>query len=188
MATDTVVEYLVKRTKGKKTLLKTVGVVCAAAALIIGGFLFSYLNGGMYIGFVFLGSIIAICAAVFLIRRFSVEYEYCFFSGELTIDRIYSQTSRSPLAEFMLKQVEEMGRFDPATFRGNDTQIICTADEDGVGGIYLKVPNNVVTFAKSRNLSGSYVVFVLENCDRVQENIKPYIRASVYREGMKSFS
>ena len=188
MATDTVVEYLVKRTKGPKTRIKTVGVIAAAALIIIGGFAFSYFSGGMYIGFVFLAAIAAIVAAVMLIRRFDVEYEYCFFSGELTIDRIYSQTSRSPLAEFMLKQVEEMGRFDPDTFRGNDTQIICTSAEDGVGGIYLKVPNNVVTFARSRNLSGSYVVFVLENCDRVQENIKPYIRSSVYREGMKSFS
>jgi len=188
MATDSVVEFIIKRNKGRKSVLATVGIAAAAVAVVGGVFLLAYFAGGQYMGLAFLGSVIAAGIAVYLIRRLNLEFEYSFFSGELTIDRIFNQTSRASLAEFPLRQVEVMGRYDPATFKGNDTVIICTADEDGRDGIYLKVPNNVVTLGKSMNLQGSNIVFVLENGDRVHESIKSGLRASVYREGMKSFN
>ena len=188
MASDSVAEFTIKRNKGKKSTLATVGITVGAAVIIGGVFLLSYIAGGQYMGLAFLASVATVGLAIYLLRRLNLEFEYSFFSGELTIDRIFNQSSRAPLAEFQLRQVEEMGRFDPAAARGNNTTVICTADEDGEGGIYLKVPNNVVTLGKKMTLEGSFIVFVLENNDRVHENIKSGLRASVYREGMKSFS
>ncbi len=188
MATDSVVELLVKRNKGKKSTLAAVGITVGAVVVAAGVFLLSYFTGGQYAGLALIAAAAAVGLAVFMIMRLNLEFEYTFFSGDLTIDKIYNQNSRSAVAEFSLRQVEAMGRFDPDTFRGNDTRIICSSEEDGRGGIYLKVPGSVVTLGKNADVEGGYVVIVIEDSDRVREIIKSYVRSSVYREGMKSFN
>lgn len=188
MASDFVAEFLIKRNKGKKSALSAVGIVVGAVAVVAGVFALSYIAGGQYAGLALIASVAAVGLAVYLLMRLNLEFEYTFFSGDLTIDKIYNQNSRAGLAEFSLRQVEEMGRFDPETFRGSDTRIICTSDEDGKGGIYLKMPNNVVTLGKNMTLEGSYIIVVIEDNEGVRENLKSFLRPSVYREGMKSFS
>lgn len=188
MASDSVVELLVKRNKGKKSTISAVGIVAGAVLAAGGVFLLSYIAGGQYGGLALVASAAAAGLAVYLLMRLNLEFEYTFFSGELTIDKIYNQNSRSGVVEFSLRQVEGMGRFDPDTYRGNEPRIICTSEEDGRGGIYLKVPCSAAEFGKNTGSEGGYVVVVIENSERVQENIKPYIKSSVYREGIKSFS
>ena len=188
MASDSVVELLVKRNKGKKSAISAVGIVAGAVAVSVGVFLLSYISGGQYTGLALIAAVAAVGLAVYLLMRLNLEFEYTFFSGDLTIDKIYNQNSRAGVAEFSLRQVEEMGRFDPETFRGSDTRIICTSDEEGKGGIYLKVPNNVVTLGKNMSLEGSNIIVVIEDTERVRENIKSSVRASVYREGIKTLN
>lgn len=188
MATDSIVEFFIKRVKGKKSNLMYVGIWLGMAVLLVGAFLLSYMTNGAYTGISFILAIVTITAGVLLIRRLDMEFEYSFFGGDLTIDKIYNQSKRVPVAEFALRNVEEMGRYDPAKHKGIDTKFICTSSEDGMGAVYLKVPNNMVTLGKNVTLSGSNIYIIIENDPRVHENIKPHLRASVYREGIKAFN
>lgn len=188
MASDFVSEVLVKREKGKKSALMSAGICAGAALIVVAAFVVPRLFEGRFSGLCLLAAAAAVIGAVLLFQRLNVEYEYTFFNNELTVDKIYNQNSRATVAEIPLRQTEGMGCFDPASFNGNDTCIICTADEDGKDGIYIKVPNNVVTLGKNMTLEGSNIIFVLEDTEEVRENLKSSLRASVYREGIKAFN
>ncbi len=188
MATDSVIEVLVKRNKGKSNTLKMVGIALLAALIIGGGVLLSVLTSGSMMAASFLSVIAAIVLAVFLFNRLNVEYEYTFFGGEVTIDRIYNQSNRSMYVEFNLKEVEQMGRFDESKAGAMETKLICSADETGIGSIYLKVPVNNIVAGKHVSLNGSFVYIVLENNERVMEALKSGLRANVYREGIRALN
>ena len=187
MASDFVTEVLVKRQKGRKSTIMTAGIFGGAALVIVAALVIPGLCEGRYAGLCLLASAAAVVAAIILMQRLNVEYEYTFFNNELTIDKIYNQNSRVTVAEIPLRQAEGMGRFDPAA-AGIDTVFVCTSAEDGKDGIFVKVPNNVVTLGKNYSLQGSNIVVVLEDNAEVRDNLKSSLRASVYREGIKAFN
>lgn len=82
-------EQLVARKPNKKDTLQKIGIAAIGALLIVAA-----LNIPVMGGFVFIviGAIVA--GAVFLMRRYNVEYEYVFTNGDLDIDRITNRSSR----------------------------------------------------------------------------------------------
>ncbi len=187
MATDSVVEFFVKRVKGTKSNLKLAGICAVAAIIITAVIVINMFTNSAYVGVSLLAVLVAIILAVYLIRRLNLEFEYSFFGGELTIDRIYNQSKRSPLVEFALKNVEEFGLYKPGQTNAPGFRIICTPDEDGKDGIYLKVPSNVIKAGKGVSLNEGFTFIVLENSQRVHDAIKSGMRPSVYREGIRQF-
>lgn len=76
-----------------RVLLIFACVLAAMSTLIIG-----------FIGFiVFIGVAVA---TWFLFRRFNLEYEYSFFGGELTVDKIFSQASRKRVGVWSLEKAQ----------------------------------------------------------------------------------
>lgn len=187
MATDSVVEFFVKRIKGTKSNLTFFGICLGAGLLLTGAVVFNILTGSAYMGVTMLIALIAVILAVYFIRRLNLEFEYSFFGGELTIDKIYNQTKRSALVEFALKSVEEFGLYEPEKAKISGFKIICTPDEDGHNAIYLKVPSNMIKAGKYVSLNEGFTYIILENSERVHNAIKTGMRPSVYREGIKQF-
>jgi hypothetical protein len=96
------VEHLVKRKVGiYNWILRFLAVVASVCSV----FLFPYL--GVFTLTVMFG-IIYLCYIVF--SNTSIEYEYSFLNGELTIDRILGQRKRKHVATFDLNQTEIVAR------------------------------------------------------------------------------
>jgi len=187
MATDSVLEFFVKRIKGKKSYMKTVGIGLGIVALIIILAVVNVYTNYSAMGLSMLVALGGIILAVFLFNRLNVEFEYSFFGGELTVDRIYNETKRSDLVEFALKSVEEFGLYTPDKANAPGSKVICTPDEEGANGIYLKVPSNMIKTGKNVTLGEGFTYIILENSERVHNAIKTSMRPSVYREGIKQF-
>jgi len=187
MATDNIIEFFVKRTKGKKSTLTFVGICLGVALVLVGLTFLIMLTGSSFVGISMLAGLVAIIAAVYFIRRLNLEFEYSFFGGELTIDKIYNQTKRASLVEFALKNVEEFGLYQPGKTNAPGFKIICTPDEEAVNAIYLKIPSNMIKAGKYVSLNEGFTYVILENSERVHSAIKTGMRPSVYREGIKQF-
>ena len=96
------VEHLVKRKVGiYNWILRTLALAAAMGSV----FLFPYF--GVFTLTIMFG-IIYLCYYVF--SSTSVEYEYSFLNGELTIDRILGQRKRKHVATFDLNQTELVAR------------------------------------------------------------------------------
>ncbi len=111
---DISLEYRVHRQRtGKDSLIRF--------ALILGAVLLAYL--GFFIHPLFIIALLAdVVAAVILFPRLDVEIEYLFVAGELSVDWIYSRSSRKNAANYVLSQMdffapETSSRLD--SFRGD---------------------------------------------------------------------
>lgn len=188
MYTDTVVEFFVVREKGKLAMLKNIAVCVLTLVLLLAVGAFGIIDGGSFFAVAFALAVGVIALAVFLFSRQNIEYEYSFFSGELTIDKIVNKSKRSAVLNFELKNVDEMGRYEAGKTVFNDGYINCSNKEDGNDAVYLRVPSSMIEVGKKVSTGANFTYILLENNERVQKAIKPFIRASVYREGMKSFN
>ncbi len=95
---DISLEYRVHRQKtGRETLIRS--------ALILGAILLAYL--GFFIHPLFILALLAcVVAAVIILPRLDVEIEYLFVAGELSIDRIFSRSTRKNVANYVLDSME----------------------------------------------------------------------------------
>ncbi|MCR4907703.1 MAG: DUF6106 family protein [Lachnospiraceae bacterium] len=95
---DISLEYRVHRQKtGRETLIRY--------ALILGAVLLAYL--GFFIHPLFIIALLAeTVAAVIILPRLDVEIEYLFVAGELSIDRIFSKSTRKNAVDFKLDSME----------------------------------------------------------------------------------
>ena len=99
---DIFCEYMVKREKGAKEVLQTVGIILAAVLLSGVLFLFnSYLFG---LGLLLIAGVWY--GAYVLISRSNVEYEYIVTSTVLDVDRILARRSRKRILSIDLKEIE----------------------------------------------------------------------------------
>jgi len=185
MYTDTVIEFFVERKKGKKAIMKYVGIGAAAAILIIALFLLGMIDGGSFFAVSLVVAIGVVALAVFLFGRQNIECEYSFFSGELNLDKILNKSKRVPMIEFKLKDVDEMGLYKAGETRLSDAALNFTSEENADGGIYLRVPSSMINAGKRVALGANFTYVIVENDERVKKAMKPYIRASLYREAMK---
>lgn len=176
MVTDVVCEYIVARKKGKAEKLKIAGIV--AATLAVEGLL-CYLGlsnpSTSLIMLIIMGCVVY--GAVYLLKRLSVEYEYSFVNGELSIDKIINKTDRVPLLAFDVKKVEKAGKYNAASFNTN-----------GAGHVYnfssADEPDDAV-FLRFRNDSEGMTTAIISCPDEFIEKMKPYFNQLVYREAFK---
>ncbi len=93
---DFMTEQLVKKRATGADALKKAGLIAITA--VIGLFT-------LMMPFLMFVLIIAIALDVFLFGRMNVEFEYAYFSGDITIDKIFNMQSRKRLLSANVKDV-----------------------------------------------------------------------------------
>lgn len=186
MYTDTVVEFFVEREKGKKAVAKYIGIGFGLAVVLLVLFMAGLIDGGAFFPLAIILAIGAVILAVYLFNRQNIECEYSFFSGELTLDKIINKNKRIKMVEFKLKDVDEMGLYEAGKTELKDAALNFTSNEKADGGIYLRLPSSMITVGSRVALGANFTYIIVENDERVKKAMKPFIRAGLYREAMKT--
>ena len=176
MVSDIVCEYMVKRKLDATQIIK-------AAVVFLGGFTATFLlsaigayadfSGGM-MGAMLI--IIGIGLTIFLGRRFlMIEYEYAYFNGEITFDKISAKSKRKHLMDVELKSVEKMGRPGDEALNSLkvDTVRDYSASLDNEGTIFI--------YFKGSESSQNTLLFFTPN-QKMLDAMKTSVSATVYRE------
>lgn len=173
MVTDTVCEHLVSRKPGKSDIVKS--ALIAVAALIISAVVFLKLQSlGLFMLLIIAG---VIYLAFWLIKKFtSVEYEYSFVNGELTIDKIVSQSDRKNVITIETKKIEKAGRYSVLNAHSADRILNCASSDEPEDGVFFQL----------RDESGSNTTVVISCPDEYIEKMKPYFNQLVYREAFRN--
>ena len=170
---DIFCEYMVKREKGTKEILKTVGIVIAALLLS-----FVFLLFGMYlIGLAPLLIAGVWYGAYWLITRMNIEYEYIVTSTILDIDKIMARSSRKRILSIDLKEISECRYAEnvqgqegikviDATPKGIEDGVYCIDfEKNGMKNRLLIKPNRKM-LNQMKKASPSLVTLRPEDCER----------------------
>ncbi len=99
-------EQLVKVKKTPMTWVSLIALFVVAAAIIALGFIFLF---GTELMGLFILIVAGVCVGVwYMLRFFSIEYEYSLTNSCLDIDKIYARQSRKQYITLNLKTMEEM--------------------------------------------------------------------------------
>jgi|GEM_PF-3111246 hypothetical protein len=176
MINDIVCEYMVKRKLDISQIAKGVGVIVGGLGLT---FLISSLGayadmtGGM-MGAMLI--IIGVGVTVFFARRlFMIEYEYAYFNGEITFDKIYAKSKRKHLMDVELKSVEKMGRASDEM----DNRLKVDSVKDFSASMDNK--DTVYIYFKDNDSSANILLFFTPN-QKMLDAMKTSVNAAVYRE------
>ena len=104
-------EYVIKPTKTGTLIAKRIGLIVFYVLWAVGLFLL-----GLMIGWI-IPMLAVIAFTVWLIifftwRRTFLEYEFCFFDGELTVSNIYGGKSRREIVKLQLKDIASAFPYD----------------------------------------------------------------------------
>lgn len=104
---DGIVECLVERRKTKRVyLIRFLAFLIDSILIAVSLFILLYMTAFSAIIFIF--AIIGIVLTWLAIRNTNVEYEYSFFEGEFTVDRILNKSSRKRVKKFSFDKLELM--------------------------------------------------------------------------------
>ncbi len=176
MVSDIVCEYMVKRKLDASQIVKAVAVFLGGfAATIVISSIGSYadFSGGMMGAMLIM---IGVGLTVFFGRWFiMIEYEYAYFNGEITFDRISAKSRRKHLFDVDLKSVEKMGFPNDEAINNIKVDTIkdYSASIDNEGTIYI--------YFKDSGSSKNTLLFFTPN-QKMIDAIKSSVSATVYRE------
>ena len=175
MISDIICECLVKKKADAIHLLKV-------AAVFLGGFLVSwelFLLVSIHDPTRMLGPallLVGLFITVFFGRRvLIVEYEYAYFNGELSFDRIRAKIKRKHLIDVELKSVEKIGRYgdeDLEKLNASKTLDYSSSKID---------PDTIYLFFKNEKTGDNTVLFFTPN-EKMIDAMKTGVSATVYRE------
>lgn len=120
-------EQLVKQKATLSTMIKKSAVVVFVIVIFLVALLISLAAIPLFIG--------AVALAVFLWKRFNLEFEYLYYNGDLDIDKIMGMQKRkrvfsanvktmeviAPSGSFELQQYQNLKKYDCSTNSGNKT-------------------------------------------------------------------
>lgn len=120
-------EQLVKQKATLSTMIKKSAVVVFVIVMFLVALLISLAAIPLFIG--------AVALAVFLWKRFNLEFEYLYYNGDLDIDKIMGMQKRkrvfsanvkimeviAPSGSFELQQYQNLKKYDCSTNSGNKT-------------------------------------------------------------------
>ncbi len=150
---DVFVEYLVKRRSTPATALLKVAIALVAVVLILVLIVLS-LGLGNFAVFAVAAAFGAGYGAWYLLTGFNVEFEYSFTNGEIDIDKIIAQRKRKRLITVVCREVEAVGKYNPAahTNANYQTKIFACEDEKDTENTWYLI-------YKSVNFGKTLVVF-----------------------------
>ncbi len=176
MVSDVVCEYLVEKKHEKKETLLSAAIITGVVLLVV-VLALVILN---YPGFTALG-IVLIVGAVYLgiklIGNLSVEYEYCFVNGELTVDKILNKSTRKHVMSLEVKNVLKAGWYNHEKFIDRDAGHIINCS-------YSNEPTDAI-FLQFRDVNGAMHTAILSPSEDFLVKMKPHFNQLVYREGFK---
>lgn len=150
---DVYMEYIIKRAKGTKEKLCTAGVIVAAALLtvvmvmLIFAFAFMLLRTE-FAQFAFSIGLVLIAFmwyfAIFIMKKFSVEYEYILTNSEIDIDKIMSKSQRKRIISFDFAEVE----------------VVANIKDDAHNAAYKNTQKQVKLYDLTGNINDGGVYFV----------------------------
>lgn len=187
MYSDVVNEFFVKRQTGARRILSYLCITLLVALLVL-----ILLFVGLMVDVLFSVALIASVGVVALgfvfIRRMNVEYEYSFITGDISVDKILNRTNRKSLFKFDVKNTEKIGIYNSAEFDKSKYAAIynVTDSEKPEGCIYMVVASNNFNPGGKKKIGHGNVLILVQNDERVKKAVKQYVKAMVYREGMKN--
>ncbi len=175
MISDILCEQLVKRKFGSKQIfiggcIALLGLILSLVLYVIGAYV-DTVTGLMRIILFFCG----VAITVFFLRKLMVEYEYAFYNGELTVDRITAKSKRKAMLSVSVKGFEKMGKYTPdAVERLNFTKIrdysISKYDSDAVFALYKD------------EKSGEKTLLIFSPNEKLIKALKTSVNPTVFRE------
>ena len=118
------IEHLVKGKRGTKEYMER-GVAIALPFLCV---IILYLLSLPLIFFVF-----SLVLTYYLWNRTSIEYEYLYMAGELSVDIVYHKSSRKKLLSVTKEELLEIRQWSPETLERYKREGISVLDLAGVG-------------------------------------------------------
>ena len=117
--------------------------------------------------------IAAVVLMIFLLRNMSYEYEYTFVNGELSIDKIIAKTKRKRMISFDVKNIDDMGIYDPKECKWDKsvTKLIYTDTYSGNGDLYMAFPHPAI---------GRCVV-VIKSSEKIAKGFKPFVSRNIHK-------
>lgn len=155
-------EQLVKKEVTKSDRIKTYAILLAAlllAIVVVMVFNIAFGTTMILIGLLIAGGILY--GGYWLTGELSIEYEYCFSAGELTVDKIINQKKRKSMCQVNLRSAESFMK-SPKSLP--DLTIINACGEDGE--VYAIVYND-------EKYGRSVLKFTPD--EKMLEMIKPYL-------------
>ncbi len=96
-------EQLVKRNQNSKDQVKKGLIIAGGVVVVVVGAMIPFLS------FIMLPiALVVAWLVLFLLKRFNLEYEYIFTSGELDIDKIINRNKRKRVLSINVKDIELM--------------------------------------------------------------------------------
>lgn len=176
MVSDIVCEYMVKRKLDTVQILKVAAVFAAgfAATYVLSAIgAYADFSGGMMRAILV---IIGVGVTIFFGRWFlMIEYEYAYFNGEITFDRISAKSRRKHLADLDLKIVEKMGR--PGDEAVGSLKVDAVRDYSAS----LDNPGTIYLYYKDPACGKNTLLFFTPN-QKMIDAMKTSVSATVYRE------
>ena len=175
MISDVVCECLVKKEVDVVQMVKI-------AAVFLGGFLISFelmVLVSIHDPIRMLGPallLVGLFLTVFFGRRLIfVEYEYAYFGGEISFDKISAKSKRKHLTDVELKSVEKIGRIGDESLQKLSVTKICdySASKNNENTIYL--------YFKDEKTGNNTVILFTPN-QKMLDAMKTAVNAAVYRE------
>ena len=126
---DTFFEQIVKKKKGAREWAIIIGILLAAAALLV-------------LAFWFVGSLIIIAGvgivygAWWLATTQNVEYEYCVTNGDIDVDAIIARRKRMRLVSVSGRKIRALGPYDPQKPLGKMQRTVMVAASVNEPGLW----------------------------------------------------
>lgn len=163
---DVFVEQLVKRKKGLidygiLLVVAVLGVLVMLAAMTVP--ILATLRIIVLAG---------VCGIIYYVDALrNIEYEYSTTNGDFTIDQIVNRRRRKKVCSFDLRNVEEMGQYDPAALQNKtfERRLKVGTDDSKTGAWYLIV--------RLKDAGNTLIIFNPE--ERMLAAIKPFLPRQV---------
>ncbi|MDR1003262.1 MAG: DUF6106 family protein [Oscillospiraceae bacterium] len=175
MITDIICEQLVAKKIEPKDIVKAFVVFMLIMSVTLGVSVLVDMLLSVYFGGVWLLSLIGGCYLAYrYMKTLSIEYEYIFVNGEMTVDKIIAKSSRKRLFSFDTRTIEKMGKYDPNAFANKQYDSRLNFSETYAGeGAY---------FAEIRDKKHGSVLLIFSPNEKIISALKPYMNKLVYRE------
>lgn len=163
------VEKLVKKKAGYKDYIPPFLVIAAMTVFMLFGI--PLIPGLILVKFLVLIGLAYL--SVFLYRRSNLEYDYCFYQGELDVDKVFNKSSRKTYDSFKIGSAEIAApylseRLEP--YRDLKKIDVSSSDASDPGyGIVL-------------NHKGSRIMLVIQTDEKLSEAIYRTIPSKYFRD------
>ena len=111
--------------------------------------------------------------AIYVNQRFNIEYEYILTNGELDVDKILAQRSRSRLFTLKCADIEAVGQYKKGMKLGEQVYMCCNADDEDA------------FFLRARDKKGKPICVVIAPNEKMKDAIKPYLSRIIQRNAFE---